>query len=1230
MINHRYHRLRVLGAGGGGEVFLVEDALKETRQCAMKVLHGGDHSGSVPREQFRKEASVLAGLQHQNLVKIFDFGTVRQCDDAALLGRRFLTMEWVRGSTVLEWWHVHRKHETGPALLKQVVLQTLAVLYYVHRRGIIHFDIKPDNLLLLSGGESDDHTPLLKLTDFGLSAVQSEILEFPLRGTLEYTAPELLRGETYDFRADLYSLGVTLFQILEDRCPFEAGDPVGLIKKVLTEEPQFHCSVEPQYSWLFPLVTALLQKDPARRYDSWVPAVRGLLRENLEALQVFEWFPKPAFIGREEEKALISPAIASLGGAPSGDSPVAILLSGAEGIGKTALLKEMERLAQAQDVPVFSVAALQRDLPFGAMFSLLPYLRAEAMSRSTEGVVLVQRYAEAIGAGPGAGEPRAEDLRVRWMWERDRVIETQARFLNQLSLLFPLLLIIDDAHLLDGESADVLRTVARDARPGRLLILAAQSGEGNQTLPARRMELKELDARSVSAMSDSVLLSSAPGEVLGARLHELYGGSPAVVVEALHAVSALFPIQLPDAAGLAPLVEHVLRQLPRNLDELLSVRYKALDRGRQLTLEVLSCFVQPARPEIVQAVLPFQPQRTAAYLALLEAAGLVALHEDGQRVSMRHGKLKAVVHSGIRESGEEIHLFIASAIEGKAGVRTFVDLQELALQYREGGRLAESVRWLEAAGDEGLRVAGYRRARELFQEALLLGKDVKGADSDRLNAKLAHSHFRCGEFREAVVLAEEQLRKEPRGSVQRTLLHKTAGLAQSRLGEYGESKHHILAALQGSDDAEETLELQQELAGIEIALGNFAEAGRVSSAQLSRAEELGNARIIASIHTDLGIAAFFQDLFDASAAHFEEAMRIYAASGQQARLADAKMNIANVMSAKGEILQAVEHWNEALKTSLEHGTLHQQAQIQNNLGIAHSKLKHFQEARSFFEKARAIFSRLDSRQGSADLLTNLGELNLAEGFYEQALAVWQDAHRLYREMDDGQGILETLLQLAHIHLVLGLAAPVGSILDDAEALMKGRSLETFRCQLLTLRGMHLMFLGRDEEACSLFAAAEEGCREGAGRERRLLVKVRRAECEHRLGSDGEAARHAGEVELEGKGLPQVVAEALYVLGSIAVSSPSTVPEKALPIFRKGLDVIAREPVTEVTWKLAVALGEEFRKRGQSIKAKECFREARVVLRYFLSHFSSPELKESYLGVDNRRKVLEMLEADQTM
>jgi hypothetical protein len=462
MINHRYHIVRKLGEGGSGQVFLVEDTLKQHRQSAMKILHQEEGSEGVAAEQFKREVSILATLNHPNMVRVFDFGIVRQAADRSLKGCRFLTMEYVHGVTADAWCRGLHSDRERALHLTHVVLQALEVLAYVHRQGIIHFDIKPDNLLLMPGGEKANGLPLLKLTDFGFSIKNDGPHEFPLRGTLEYTAPELLRREPFDHRIDLYSLGATLYQLMEDRCPFEAGEAVELIKKVLTTEPEFRRSAGVSFAPLLPLLQRLLQKDPTHRFPSAREATRVLLTgAEKTSATVFDHVAKPGFVGREDEKKRIGGAISSLGMDRPEKPEVAILILGPEGFGKTALLAEMVRSARASDVPVMEASTSTLEVPFGAVLPMLGLLRAEVRSRSDDGVELIEKFGDVIDEQSPVRAGGSHEGQSRWMLERDKTIESQARFIIQASLLFPFMLVVDDVDLLDSESTEVLKIAVR-------------------------------------------------------------------------------------------------------------------------------------------------------------------------------------------------------------------------------------------------------------------------------------------------------------------------------------------------------------------------------------------------------------------------------------------------------------------------------------------------------------------------------------------------------------------------------------------------------------------------------------------------------------------------------------------------------------------------------------------------------------------------------------------------
>ncbi|MEK9136311.1 MAG: serine/threonine-protein kinase, partial [Bacteroidota bacterium] len=542
MINHRYDILKKLGEGGTGEVFLVEDTIKHRQRCAMKVLHPQDRSDPGADEQFRNEVAILATLRHPNLVRIFDFGLVRSTEQPALEGRRFFTMESIEGLDALRWCEAIADDQIRAQHLHSLVIQSLAVLSYIHRQGVIHFDVKPENFVIL-GEAGEDGLPLLKLTDFGFSIRQDSGLEFSLRGTLHYTAPELLRNEPFDHRIDLYSLGATFYHLVEGHCPFEAADPVDLIKVVLTEDVTFSRCILPEYSRFAPLLRGLLQKDPTQRFESAEAAARSLMAEEADASRaLMQLSSKPRFVGRTSEKGTIQTEIELLGKTPTGSGGVVLMISGPEGIGKTALLGEVARHARSHDIPVFEVGGGQSDMPFNAIRPLLLSLRAEMLSRSGNGTRLVEKHAELFAS---IDQGKAEGQLAEWTKEKEKLTEVLARFVNLSSSLAPFVVVADDVDQIDSESLEVLRVVARDAQVGKILLLLSGREEGSVQVSARQVPLRELEMEEVGEMSKSVFSPQTLGQAIGNALYDLYGGTPLLIVEALHSVSMLLPMKVP-------------------------------------------------------------------------------------------------------------------------------------------------------------------------------------------------------------------------------------------------------------------------------------------------------------------------------------------------------------------------------------------------------------------------------------------------------------------------------------------------------------------------------------------------------------------------------------------------------------------------------------------------------------------------------------------------------------
>ena len=261
----RYEILAVVGEGGMGTVYRVKD-LELGEDVAIKTLRPEFVSNPTLLERFKTEIRLARRITHRNVVRTHDFGDWH--------GIYYLSMEYVEGLTVRELIDM-RGRLTVPSALA-IGTQLAASLAVAHEQGVIHRDIKPQNLLLDAQG-------ILKVMDFGVARLAeraSTLTEAGLVvGTPAYMAPEQLLGEEIDARADLYAAGLVLFECLAGQLPFEAKTSTALIAKVLTEEPTALEELNAEVpSALSSLVARLLVKRPEERVQSASELVQLLER----------------------------------------------------------------------------------------------------------------------------------------------------------------------------------------------------------------------------------------------------------------------------------------------------------------------------------------------------------------------------------------------------------------------------------------------------------------------------------------------------------------------------------------------------------------------------------------------------------------------------------------------------------------------------------------------------------------------------------------------------------------------------------------------------------------------------------------------------------------------------------------------------------------------------------------------------------------------------------------
>jgi tetratricopeptide (TPR) repeat protein len=773
LINNRYQMDTLLGRGGMGAIYRAHDTFLE-RDVAVKVL---DETGlgTEGRARLLNEARAAAQLNHPNIVSVYDAGEQD--------GAPYIVMELVDGKSLYEL----RPQKVAEILA--IAKQICAALEHAHCAGIVHRDLKPENVLIQPNG-------VAKLTDFGLARSLSARLtnEGMITGTVFYIAPELALGQPFDGRADLYALGVMLYELIAGRPPFTADDPLAVISQ------HIHAPVVPPSAYrpdLSPaietVILKLLAKAPEDRYPTAQATLQALSDAELGVFPAEQLGPRALsdvlleklargrMVGRRDELETLHHLWKTT---LTGQAHMA-LISGEPGIGKTRLANETLVYARLNGAVVmrggcYEYEAATPYLPFVEAFREWVHEKSpeELKERLGASAVELAKLAPEIESRLGT---LSQNPSLSPNEERLRLFDHVARFFHNLSENSGLLLFIDDIHWADQGTLSLLHYLLRHLRNERLMVLAcyreveldrqhpfaASLMEWNRDHLAVRISLNRLTVEQVGQLLSSLFEQEAVSEDFRQAIYQDTEGNPFFIEEVIK--SLIEQGQIYRVEGHWERKEISELAIPQSVKEAIGRR---LDRQSEICLDMLhSAAALGKRFSFSELVATSSIGEDELLDALDEAshAQLIRL-EGGEVYLFTHDKIREVLYEELNPIRKRrLHLRIGEGLEKLYGLNAcepgctdarlcHCDVQALAHHFIEAGELEKGLRYAVQAAEKAEQVFALPEAVEYYQRAIECAEALDRQDELlRLYEALGWVHYNHGAFQLSIEAFDHML-----------------------------------------------------------------------------------------------------------------------------------------------------------------------------------------------------------------------------------------------------------------------------------------------------------------------------------------------------------------------------------------------------------------------------------------------------------------------------------------
>lgn len=994
ILNSRYTLYDEIGSGGMGVVYRAKDRLMQQIVALKRLLvpielleYMSISTSKSTLESLAHEFEILASIRHPNIISVLDYGF----DHAH---SPYLTMELLENAQTFVDYARHLPLEEQIHFF----LQLLEALTYLHRRGVIHRDLKPDNVLLSNGQ--------VKVLDFGLSLGRHEVAK--VEGTLGYMAPETLRGEEVTEATDLYAVGVLMYELLCGKLPFYSGDVEEMVNLISYPRPD----LTPLPESIRPVVQRLLSERPEDRYANTVEVIDALSqiigREIQETINIRESFLQTArLVGRDTE---LSQLLEALSESQAGKGSL-WLIAGESGIGKSRLLEELRVKAQVRSIPVLRGQAVSGGgLPYQLWRDIARHIVLNPNLSDLEAGIIK----EIVPDIETLLERAVPDVpRIEGITSQQRLSQTVIDLLTRPAS--PTLLILEDLHWA-VESLQLIKQILPILGTLPIMIVGSYRLEDRPQLPeelpgAHVMHLERLSEDQIAQLTISMLGEVDAQSELVNLLQRETEGNALFVIEVVRSLADhvgklanIGHMSLPQsitAGGVQRVIQERLVRIPQEYQGLLKL---AAVVGRQIDLVLLD--------KLKGSINLEQWLTVCSNLAVLEVRN--------NQWRFAHDKLRETIIQSLTDTEQiSLHRLVAETIES-----VYVNDDTLAPVLLGHWHMAQNIareahyalivtRQSSITSDflQGSHIA-HRVLDQLPEEHPLYAKLLIAAAT--LDAFLGRGMDARASFEKSLEIADKthdlQVEADARYGLATTMMKTNENLNAQALFE---KCHHIYEQIGDQRGVARSL---NNLGFIASIAGNYEQSLTYRLQSLAIFRQINDRYGIGSVLNNLGAIATDLGHYDQALTFHLESLEVRRQIGDRHGIGMSLSNIGMLYNQRQELEKAEEFLEQGLQLYREIGYRAGVAWVFDELGVLTMNRGNIDLAITHYQSSLEIREAMGDLDGCAWSYKNMGYALLERGDYEEALSYFNRSLDAWMDHGDQMGSIESYSGIALLAL----------------------------------------------------------------------------------------------------------------------------------------------------------------------------------------------------------------------